>query len=804
MNVLIQDLRYAFRQLRKNPGFTAAALLTLALGIAANTAIFSVIQAVILRPLPFRVPDRLVWLNGKLVGLTDEGGVSPPDFRDYRANNRTFERIAAMGYAASPSNLSEQKPEQVLSNLASAGFFTCLGIRPLLGRDFLLSDEQVDEPQVAVLGYGVWNRDFGGDRKIIGRVIRMDGRPLTVVGVLPSDVPLLSEAQVWLPTPMLNRFMNFRMGHSLKAIGRLKPDITLQQSQADLDAIALQLQQQYTDTNKNWWMRQRPLREVLIGPARPALLLMWGAVGLLLLIACVNVANLLLARSILRQKEFALRTALGASRMRMMRQALTESVLLSVAGGTLGIVAAAGIIRLLHVFGPLDVPRLHESTMNPAVLVFTVGISLLTGIAFGLVPALQISGTQFNQGLRESGRMVAPASHKRLGNALVIGEIAVSLALLVSAGLLIKSFWRLVRVSPGFQTDHVVTAKLSLPLSSQGSYSKPTARVQFWRQLEDRVKVLPGVEVVGATNELPLSGMHTDDPFQIPGHTYGHSEFDDAQFRQVTTGYLAVMKIPLITGRWFDEHDDAVSPGVVVVNQAFVKRFFPDRDVIGQPLHLMGDTQPTRQIIGIVGDVRHVALSEPDWPEMYVPYAQYAAPTMNLVVRAAANPMDLAGALQAEVGNVDKDITLSSVTSMDDIVDASLSQPRFSSQLLGIFASLALLLAAVGLYGLMAYGVSQRRAEIGIRMALGAKREDILKLILRQGSRLAAMGIAIGLIASLAATRVLSSMLFAVTPQDPETFLAVAVLLIAVAMSACYFPARRAAKVDPMVALRYE
>src|SRR5215470_10536301 len=317
MNGILQDIRYATRQLRKAPGFTAAALLTLALGIAANTAIFSVIEAVILRPLPFAAPERLVWLNGRLVGLTDEGGVSPPDFRDYRANNRMFESIAAMGYAASPSNLSGQKPEQVLSNSASAGFFTCLGIHPLLGRDFFFSDEQVNEPQVAVLGYGVWKRDFGGDHDVIGRSIRMDGRTLTVVGVLPSDIPLLSEAQIWVPTPMLNRFMNFRMGHSLKAVGRLKQGIALQQSQADLDAIALQLQQQYPDTNKNWWMRQRPLNEVLIGPVRPALLLMWGAVGLLLLIACVNVANLMLARSILRQTEFALRAALGASRMRM-------------------------------------------------------------------------------------------------------------------------------------------------------------------------------------------------------------------------------------------------------------------------------------------------------------------------------------------------------------------------------------------------------------------------------------------------------------------------------------------------------
>ncbi len=804
MSSLIQDVRYALRQLRKSPGFTAVAVTTLALGIGANTAIFSVIEAVVLRPLPFGASDRLVWLNGKLVPMTDEGAVSPADFRDYRAENRTFDRIAAMGYAATPSNLSGDKPEQVLSDIASANFFECLSIRPSLGRDFVLADEQVNLPQVAILGYAVWKRDFGGDRNIIGRTIRMDGSTLTVVGVLPSDIPLLSEAQIWVPTPMLNRGMNFRMGHSLKAIGRLKPGVTLQQAKADLDAIALQLQNQYPDTNKNWWMRQRPLREVLIGPVRPTLMLMWGAVGLLLLIACVNVANLLLARSISRQKEFALRTALGAGRIRMIRQALTESVLLSLAGGTLGVLTASLGIHALHAFGPADVPRLNESGVDPAVLAFTLGISVFAGIVFGVVPALQISGAQFTEGLKESGRTSAPASHKRLSGVLVIGEIAISLTLLVSAGLLLKSFWRLIHVSPGFQTDHVVTARLELPVATYGAYGVPDARARAWHQFEERVQALPGVEAVGATSELPLSGAHSDDPFHIPGRSYGPSEFDDAQFRQVTPGFLSAMRIPLIAGRWIDDHDDANSQGVVVVNQAFVERFFPGKNMIGQPLQLMGDLQSTRQIVGVVGDVRHIALSEPDWPEMYVPYAQFAHPTMNVVVRAAANPQNLVNALQAQVRAVDKDLTLSAVTSMDDVLGASVSQPRFSSQLIGVFAALALLLAAIGLYGLMAYSVNQRRSEIGIRMALGATRADILKLVLRHGSKLALAGIVTGLAASLAATRVLSSMLFAVTPKDPETFIAVALLLGAVALAACFVPARRAAKVDPMVALRYE
>jgi len=803
MTGLMQDVRYTLRQLRKNPAFTAVAVFTLALGIGANTAIFSVIEAVILRPLPFATPDRLVWLNGK-IPMTDEAAVSPPDFRDYRTQNRAFDCIVAMGYSAGPSNLSGAKPEQVLTTVASANFFDCLGIHPLLGRDFLFSDEQVNEAQVAVLGYGIWRRDFGSDRNVVGRTIRMDSRTLTVIGVLPSDIPLLSEAQIWLPTPMLNRLMSFRLGHSLKAIGRLKPGVTLHQSQADLNAIALQLQNQYPDTNKDWWMRQRLLRDVLIGPVRTALLMMWGAVGVLSLIACVNVANLLLARSVSRHREFALRTALGASAARMIRQTLTESVVLSLIGASLGLIAAAWGIHVVHAFGTLSIPRLDETRVNPAVLGLTAGVSMFTGVLFGLFPALQISGHQFDKGLTESGRTSAPKSHRRFSSALVIGEVAMSLMLLVSAGLLLKSFWRLIHVNPGFQPDHIVAARLSLPLSRYERYGAPGARVQFWRQFEERVKALPGVEAVGATSELPLTGQHSDDPFHIPGRTYGPSEFDDAQFRQVTPGYLSAMGIPLLSGRLLNDHDDENSPAVVVINEAFAKRFFPGDDVIGMRLQLMGDASPTREIVGIVGDIRHIALSEPSRAEMYVPYAQFAPPTMNLVVRAAANPLNLGAALQVQVGAVDKDITLSAVVPMDDILEASVSQPRFSSELIGMFAVLALLLAVIGLYGLLTYSVTQRRTEIGIRMALGATREDILRLVLRRGSALAFTGAAIGLLSSIAASRLLSSMLFAVSPKDPETFFAVAVLLVSVALVACYVPARRAAKVEPMVALRYQ
>jgi putative ABC transport system permease protein len=800
---IIQDVRYALRQLRKSLGFTAVAVLTLALGIGANTAIFSVIENVILRQLPFGVPDRLVWLNGRLP-VTDEAAVSPPDFRDYRAGNRTFDRIAAMGYWAGPSNLSGDKPEQVLTTIVSANFFDTLGVRPLLGRDFLPSDEQVTLPQVAILGYGLWRRNFGGDPAVLGRTVRMDGQSLTVVGVLPTDLPLLTEAQMWLPTPMLNPGMNMRMGHSLKAIGRLKAGVMLDQSQADLDAIAARLAREYPATNQGWSLRQRPLRDVLVGPVRPALLLMWGAVALLLLIACVNVANLLLARSLARQKEFSLRSALGASRSRMMRQMLTESVLLATAGGVLGVLAATGGIQVLRAVGPSTLPRLDEVHINAPVLLFTTCISLLTGLVFGLVPAWRLSGSGFAEGLKESARTSSPLGHKRLSRALVVGEIAVSLTLLVCAGLLLKSFWRLIHVSPGFQTEHVITARLSLNDPAYGRYGDPTRRAKFWRQFEEQVKSLPGVETVGATSNLPLAGESLDNPFHVPGRSYGPSEFDDAQFRQVTPGYFSAMSIPLFGGRWFDLRDSENAPGVLIVNQAFARRFFNGENVVGRRLELMGDTKSSREIVGVVGNINHSALSDPQQPEMYVPYAQIAFPTMNLVVRAAADPISLAAALRASVSATDKDVTLSTFRSMDDVRDASVAQPRFSSQLLGLFAALALVLAAVGLYGLMAYSVTLRRNEIGIRMAMGATRENILQLVLRQGSLVALSGIGLGLIASILVTRLLSSLLFDVGPSDPMTFLTVALLLVGVALLASYIPARRATKVDPMVALRYE
>jgi putative ABC transport system permease protein len=796
-----QDLRYAVRQFRKSPAFAAVVILTLALGIGANTAIFSVIEAVVLRPLPFADPDRLVWLNGKMP-QTDDAGVSPADFLDYRDANRSFEQMAGISQVvmAGPSNLSGDKPEQVTTNLVSAGFFQTLAVPLLLGRDFQKSDEQVNTSQVAILGNGIWKRDFGADRNIVGHNIRLDGRSLTVVGVLSNDIPVIGQAQIWLPTPRLHFLMQLRGGHFLKVIGRLNRGVTLPQAQADLDAIAHQLAEKYPDTDQGWSLRQRSLREVLIGPVRPVLLVIWAAAGLLLLIACTNLANLFLTRSVGRQREFAVRTALGATRIRITRQALVETMILVLAGGALGVIAASWGVSLLRVFGPPDLPRLQEIRVNPQAVAFAFGISLLTGAVFGVIPALRIPKSGFS-GLKESPRTSARPAHRRIRNTLVVGEIAVSLMLLVGAGLLLRSFWLLIHVNPGFQTQHVLTAQLSL---NGPAYDDPAHRVRFWQQLEERITNLPGIEAVGATSELPLTGQHSDGPFKIPGHSYGPSEFDDAYYRQVTPGYLAAMRIPLLGGRWLDQRDTAKSPGTLLVNQAFAKRFFPRQDVLGKHLELLGDSQPDREIVGIVGNISHRALSDPQQPEMYVPYAQYAPPTMNVVVRAAANPAPLETAIYGAVRALDKDEALSLFRSLDDIVESSVAQPRFSSLLLALFAGLALALAAVGLYGLVAYSVTQRTNEIGVRMALGAKQSDVLRMIVLEGMKLAISGLAIGIASSLAFGRFLASMLYAVKPADPLTFVLVSMGLVGVALVSNYIPARRAANVDPMVALHYE
>jgi putative ABC transport system permease protein len=800
MATFIQDIRYALRTLTQKPGFAIIALLTLALGIGATTAMFSVVDAVLLRPLPFHSQEQLIRANGKF-SLSEEAAVSPPDFEDYRANVKSFQQFAAIGYLDGISNITGgAQPEQVRSQIVSWNFFEALGVPPLVGRSFVAADEKVHDPQVVILGNGVWRRDFGGDPAIIGQKVALDGDNVTVIGVLPVDLPSLSRAEVWMPLPMDNPGMNVRQAHFLAVIARMKSGIDISSARTELDTIAGNIAAQNPETNKGWSLRVMSLTTFVVGGTQKALILLLGAVILLLLIGCANVANLLLARAAGRRKEIAIRTALGAGRWRIARQLLTESFVLSIAGGTLGIFAAIWGVAGLSALAPASLPRVNDIQVNFAVLAFAAGISLLTGILFGLAPAIQFSRGGVQGVLKEGARGSSRAARHRTGNILVIGEVALSVALLLGGALLFNSFWRLIHVDPGFRPDHVITTTLHMNNSA-----RPTAQKSpFYHQLEEKLASLPGVEGAGAISELPLSGQLNDNPFQIEGRVYSKGHNDDADFRQVTSGLLSALHIPIISGRWFNATDSATSPGTVVVNREFARQFFDSKNPVGQRIQIFGDQIKTREIVGIVGTIKHGSLDESPRAAMYIPIDQSAPPDMNVVVRSSGNPLLLASALREEVRAIDPNQAISTIRSMDDIVSGSVAQPRFASQILGLFAILALVLAAVGLYGLIAYTVTQRTHEIGIRMALGAEPRDVLKLVIGQGLKLALAGAAIGIVGALALTRLMQGLLFQVSPTDPVTFVGVTALLTIVALAASYLPARRAMRVDPMIALRYE
>ena len=809
LETFMQDLHFALRMLRKSPGFTAVAILTLALGIGANTAIFSVLDAVVLRPLPFPAADRLVHLTGKffLEGkVADQAGISPPDYIDYRAANHTFEQLAVLNYEADISNLAGQgKPEQVTESLASWNLFDALGIAPAVGRSFVPADEQSTKPQVAILGNAIWRSHFGADPKVIGKSFALDGDSLTVVGVLSSDPSILSKAQVWLPTPLLNKGMNVRIAHFLVGVGKLKPGVSIEQAQADLDADAAVIDAKFPDTDKGWGLKIRSLSTVLIGPVQTQIFLIFGAVGLLLLIACANVANLLFARGEARHRELAVRSALGASRRRIVQQMLTESIVLACAGGGVGLLAAVWGVTLLRTLAPPDLPRINEIYVSGTVLAFTLGISLLTAILFGLAPALRSSRTHFGDALKQAGRGMQ-GGRKTLAGALVVGQIAISLGLLVGGGLLLESFWRLIHVNPGFQPHNMVTAKLGLP---RATYNTPAKLGAFMQQFEERAAALPGVQAAGAVSELPLEGEYGDNIFRVDGRVYGPSQFEDAESRQTTPGYLKAMGIPLVSGRWIQWSDTANAPPVIVVDQAFVKKYLSDENPLGKRLLFLAPGSGSAftvvaTIVGIVGNVSHDGLDAPQRPEMYTPVSQNLVDHMDIAIRSAVSPGTTAITLQNILSKLDENEALSEVRTMQSVIADSTSQPRFSSLLVAIFAALALGLAAVGLYGVIAYSVSQRTNEIGIRMALGATPRGILQMVLGGGMKLALFGTGLGVILALSLGRYLQSLLFEVRATDALTLIGVSVLLIAVAFIACYVPARRAMKVDPMVALRYE
>lgn len=802
MDTLLRDVRYGIRGLLKRPGFTIVALIALALGIGANTAIFSLVNAVLVQPLPFEQPDRLVWIWGNIRQGGNHASVSPLDFLDYRQQNTTFEQFAASFSIPTHAILTGiGEPERLQSAGVTGNYFQALGVNPALGRSFVLDNEKPAADHVTVLSFGLWQRRFGGDPEIVGKNIILNSESYAVLGVMPKDFNFPQSAELWIPMSF-DRYpgMKQRKAHFLRPIGRLKPGVTIAQAQADTDAIAKRLEQLYPDSNMGWNLRLVSLRDQLVGNTKPTLFILMGAVGFVLLIACANVANLLLVRAAARQKEIALRTALGASGIRIVRQMITESVLLALLGGALGAFLASWGIDLLVLVSGDNLPPTAKVKIDATVLGFTLLMSVVTGVLFGLAPALRTMKLNLCNSLKEGGRTVGEGVQRNLTRSiLVVIESAVAVVLLIGAGLLIRSLIRLQNTSPGFDSNNVLTMRIDLPEEKYATTEKTTS---FFHQLETRISGLAGVDSVGLITELPLSGQPNDIPYSVEGRPPASPDqmFDD-DFRRVNTQYFRALHIPLLRGRNFTEQEVLKSAKVLLISERLANQVFPNEEPIGHRL-VMGIGGDAFEVIGIVGDIRHRALENQPSPAMYMP--TFENNSMNLVIRAEGDPANLAAAVRREVKATDPDQPVAAVKTMNDWLSTAVSGPRYRTSLVALFALVALLLASTGIYGVMSYSVTQRTHEIGVRMALGARRLDVLKLVVRQGMSLVVVGVALGLIGAVALTRVMASLLFEITPKDPLTFTAVAVFLALVAFVACYIPARRATRVDPLVALRYE
>ncbi len=799
------DLRYGLRMLMKSPGFALVAIFTLALGIGMNTAIFSVVNAVLLRPLPYAEPERLVRVySAHLKRGLARSSFSFPDFADIRSEQQSFDAIAA--FNDSSSALAGDVPEQVNGIVATADIFRVLRAQPVLGRTFAPEDEREGGAAVVVISHGMWQRRFGSDPNIVGRGIILDGRSKTVVGVMPADFrfPFVNDPpEFWLPMNPKSELNTQRGAHYLGAIGRLKPNVPVAQAEAELRAIASRLEQQYPAENTSRSVNLFPALEDMTGNLRPTLLVLLGAVGLVLLIACANVANLLLARASGRGREIAIRVAHGAGRKRIIRQLLTESLLLATFGGGLGLLLAVWGVEVLGAVVPANIPRIDQTSMDWKVLSFTLAASVLTGLIFGLAPALQASRLDLNEALKEGGRSATGGRMRnRVRSLLIVSEVALSLVLLVGAGLLIQSFIRLRNMNPGFDPRNTLTASVSLPASK---YAEDEQIVRFYQEVKERVSVLPGVEAVGAIMPLPLSNNAMNISFSVVGEAAPPTgQQPVAGARIVMPGYFRAMGIPVRSGRAFTDDDKPDSPKVILIDEAFANRYFKGANPVGRRLEL-GLNDIEGEIVGVVGDVRHESLEKEATPTFYVPHSQVPFSEMSLVVRTnGADAGGLTPLLRKTVTEIDKDQPLYDVRVMSKVVANSVSRQRFSMMLIAIFAGLALLLASVGIFSVMSFLVTQRTHEIGIRMALGAQARDVLKMVLRQGMFFTFMGVALGLVAAFALTRVMRGLLFGVSATDPATFVIVSVLLILVALFACYIPARRATRVDPMRALHYE
>jgi len=801
METLFRDIRYGARSLMKRPGFTAVALIALALGIGANTAIFSLVNAVLVRPLPFAEPDRLVWAWGNVRTGSNRASVSPPDFLDYRRQNTTFEEFAASFSMPVPLNLTGSgEPERLTAAAVTGNYFQALGVEPLLGRTFLLDNEKPGNDQVAILSYALWQKRFGGDRSVVNRTIVLDGRTCLITGVMPQDFNFPQSAELWVPINFeIAAGMKQRGAHFMRPIGKLKQGVTLAQAQADTDAVARRLEEQYPDTNRGWNLRLESLRERLVGSTRPTLFILFGAVGFVLLIACANVANLLLVRAAGRQKEIALRSALGAGRFRIVRQMITESVLLALIGGALGTLLAVWGTELLVKLSESNLPPTAQVRIDATVLAFTLLMSVFTGVLFGLAPALRTMNLNLIESLKEGVRSGAEGGRNRTRSVLVALESAFAVVLLIGAGLLVRSLIELQNVTPGFDPQNVLTMRVDLP---RGKYSTPEKNGSFFTEIERRIGSLAGVEDVGLISELPLSGQRNDILFAVEGRPpVSSDQLFGADYRRVNQNYFNAMRIPLLRGRNFTEQEVRESAKVVIISDLLARQVFPNEEPIGKRLIVVIDKQPF-EIIGIGGDVRDRALEINPFPAMYLPSNQNG--WMNVVVRTQGDPASFAGAVRKEVHAIDPDQPVAAVRTMNEWMDTSVSGPRYRTALLALFAFVALVLASTGIYGVMSYSVSQRTHEIGVRMALGARRSDVMKLVVLQGMTLVVIGVGLGLLGAIALTRVMSTLLFGVTARDPLTFAAVGALLVVVAFVACYLPARRATKIEPLVALRYE
>lgn len=815
---MFKDIRYALRMLAKNPSVSLIAVVTLALGIGANTAIFSVVSAVLLNPLPYHEPDRLVslWEN---VPEHGQWRVAPANFLDWKKQNTVFADVAAFGGSVMTLT-GDGDPEQLSGTAVTPGYFDVVGVQPMLGRAFTPEEYQLGKDQVVILGYGLWQRRYGGDRNVVNRTVTLDGSSYTVIGVMPAAlyparpttagrIEFGEQTQdYWRPMSYLVRFASLRGAHILGVVARLKPGVTIGEAKAEMNTIGARLAQEY-DANKGEGIIVSPFINELVGNVRPALLTLLVAVGLVLLIACANIAGLLLAQHAARSKEIAIRAALGAARGRLVRQFFAEGLLLSLLGTLTGLALAQLGLKLLLKFVPPQIPRLAQVGLDWRVLGFTLLLAFITCLVFGLVPAWQASKPDLQTGLEQSGRTSGPgAARLRVRQLLVVFQVSIAVMLVIGAGLLIKSFWLLQRVDPGFRAERVLSAGVSLPVSK---YAQPAQINNFFNQLHERVSTIPGVESAAIAYDPPLQSNWVDS-FEIEGRVAAaENRTLSANFIPVGADYFNTVGARIVTGRGFTPQDDQDHPGVVILNEAFVRHYFPNENPLGRrlkpspPGRIWQNQRLTSfEIVGIARDVKFAGLAAASEPAYYLPALQAPLADMMVLVRTSNDPKSIVSALRQAVWSIDPNQPISDVKTLEQIVSDSIAQPRLNMLLMMLFGALALLLSAVGIYGLLSYAVTQRTQELGIRMALGANVNDVLKLVLKQGMFLALIGQVIGVAGAFALTRLMRGLLFGVTPTDTSIFACVVVVLTFTALVACWVPARRATKVDPLVALRYE